>query len=247
MKTNPTDPSPRSGAAADLRRRAEERLSQGAEDRGRKTEDGGRSEGEAQRVLHELRVHQIELEMQNEELRRTQEELEASKARYFDLYEMAPVGYLVLSENGLIEETNLTAATLLDVVRAQLVRRLFALFIFKEDQDLYYLHRKKIIESDERQICELRMVKRDGTSFWVSIEGALSRADGGTPTIHMLISDITVRKRAEEQIAKQMDELRRWQAATLGREGRIGELKREVNALAIRLGQPPPYATTEGP
>jgi len=64
-------------------------------------------------LIHELRVHQIELEMQNEELRRAQAELDASWARYFDLYDLAPAGYFTLSEEGLILEANLTAATLL--------------------------------------------------------------------------------------------------------------------------------------
>ncbi len=63
---------------------------------------------EARKVLHDLRVHHIELELQNEELRRAQAELEASRARYFDLYDLAPVGYCMLSEKGLILEANLT-------------------------------------------------------------------------------------------------------------------------------------------
>ena len=64
-------------------------------------------------TLHELRVHQIELEMQNEELRQTQAELSAAKTRYFDLYDLAPVGYLTVGEKGLILESNFTAAKLL--------------------------------------------------------------------------------------------------------------------------------------
>jgi len=74
-------------------------------------------------VLHDLRVHQIELEMQNEELRRTQADLEASRARYFDLYDLAPVGYFTISERGLILEANLTAATLLGVARGALIKQ----------------------------------------------------------------------------------------------------------------------------
>src|ERR1039458_9788434 len=88
----------------------------------------------ARRALHELRVHQIELEMQNEELRRTQQELEASRERYFDLYDLAPVGYFTLSEQGLILEANLTAAKLFGVARSVLVKQPLSRFILPEDQ-----------------------------------------------------------------------------------------------------------------
>ena len=97
---------------------------------------------DTRRTLHELRVHQIELEMQNEELRRARAELTAARVRYFDLYDLAPVGYCTLSEQGLILEANLTAATLLGMARGALVKRPLSRFILKEDQDTYYLHRK---------------------------------------------------------------------------------------------------------
>ena len=92
-------------------------------------------------------MHQIELEMQNEELRRAQVELDAARARYFDLYDLAPVGYCTVSEEGLILEANLTAATLLGVARGALVKQPLTRFILTEDQDIYYLHRKQLFET----------------------------------------------------------------------------------------------------
>ena len=132
-------------------------------------------------MLHELRVHQIELEMQNEELRRTQAELDAARARYFDLYDLAPVGYCTLTEKGLILEANLTAATLLGVARGALVKQPITRFILKEDQDIYYLHRKQLFETGEPQACELRMLKKDGTTFWAHLPATAAQdADGAT-------------------------------------------------------------------
>src|SRR6202011_2882519 len=123
--------SPESDSRQALRKRAEamarEKAAQAPENLEARTPEA------LDRTLHELRVHQIELEMQNEELRRTQEELEASRARYFDLYDLAPIGYFTLSEEGLILEANLTAAKLLGVTRDALVKQPLSRFVFPED------------------------------------------------------------------------------------------------------------------
>ena len=42
-------------------------------------------------------------------------------------------------------------------------------------------------------------------------------------------------------MAEQLDELRRWHSATLGREGRVLELKTEINDLLAQAGQAPRY------
>jgi PAS domain S-box-containing protein len=151
-------------------------------------------------ALHELRVHQIELKMQNKELRRAQLEQEASRARYLDLYEMAPVGYCTLSETGLLLEVNNAAASLLGRARGALVKQPITRFILPEDQDIYYLHHKQLFETGELQACELRMLGHDGTPFWARLEATTAWDAAGTPEYRVVLRDITERKRAEEKL-----------------------------------------------
>jgi len=173
------------------------------------------SPGEVTRLLHELRVQQIELEMQNDELRRAQGDLEASRARYFDLYDLAPVGYCTLSEKGLILEANLTAAALLGMTRGALIKQPLTQFILKEDQTIYYQYRKQLFEThtassgqaSESQACELRMVRKDGPIFWVHLEATAARDAGGAPVCHVVMSDITERKQVAELLQQAHDEL----------------------------------------
>jgi two-component system cell cycle sensor histidine kinase/response regulator CckA len=173
---------------------------------------------DAPRALHELRVHQIELEMQNEELRRAQQELEVSRARYFDLFDLAPVGYVTLSEKGLILEVNLTAAGLLGMARAALVTQPLSRFVFREDQDRYYLHRKALQETSAPQAWELRMLKNDAAPFWVRIEATAARDAEGNFICRAALSDITRRKFEEEETARLEAQNRQLQKAEgLGR------------------------------
>ena len=174
--------------AAGLRKRAEEKAARSPE------ADGNLPPEAARLALHELRVHQIELEMQNEELCRAQAELGASQALYFDLYDLAPVGYVTVAENGLILEANLTLATLLGVARGELVSRLFSRFIPKDEPDRYYLFRKELFATGEPQACELQMVKDDGTPFWAQLTATAAQGAEGKRVSRIALSDITERK-----------------------------------------------------
>jgi two-component system cell cycle sensor histidine kinase/response regulator CckA len=155
---------------------------------------------EARRTLHELRVHQIELQMQNEELRATQANLDAERARYLDLYDLAPVGYCTVSERGHILEANLTVAGLLRVNRGSLINQSITKFIFNEDQDTYYLHQKGVLGFGEKGAWVLRMLREDGTVFWARHESSAVRLEGGAPAGRIVISDITEFKQAEIEL-----------------------------------------------
>jgi len=152
---------------------------------------------EFQHLFHELHVHQIELEMQNEELRRTQEELEISRARYFDLYNLAPVGYLTLSQKGLILEGNLTLATLLDTPRNRLVKSRLSQYILPADQDSFYNLRKRLEDSECSQMCELRMVGQNGNPFWARLDAVTVQANAET-VYRITVSDISEHRQAEQ-------------------------------------------------
>ena len=155
---------------------------------------------EAKLLLHELQVHQIELEMQNEELRQAQHKLEISRASYFDFYNLAPVGYLTLNNKGLIVQVNLTSAKLLGVARGELVNRSLSHFVFPADQDVYYLHRKEIAQAEGPHVCELRMVRGDGSLFWANLQAIPAQEIDDTPGCRLVMSDCSRQKLAEIEV-----------------------------------------------
>jgi PAS domain S-box-containing protein len=147
--------------------------------------------------------------MQNDELCQAQAALNATRERYFDLYNLAPVGYFIVSHEGRILETNLTGVILMGVPRAALVKQPITRFIFREDQDVYYLHRRELLATGKAHTCELRMVKADGTAFWVRLTATTQdprersgHGTGGAPVSRVVLSDISEQKQIEQDKAK---------------------------------------------
>lgn len=151
-------------------------------------------------ALKALWIHKIELETQNAELRRLQQELGRSHARYLDLYEHAPVGYLTLSQEGKITECNLTGASLLEVDKAALQGTPLTDFIHVEDQDAYYLWRQQRFPLMRPAVLELRL-RRSQASFWARLEVSTTKTAEGAPSWRVAISDVEQLKSAERAVA----------------------------------------------
>ena len=117
------------------------------------------------------------------------------------------MAYLTLDERGLILEANLTAATMLGVERSSLLQRLVTNYIVKEDRTIYFRHRQKLFETQGPQHYELRMVRKDGTPFWAEIATIAALDSNQAQLCKATISDITERKRAEENLRQTRDYL----------------------------------------
>jgi PAS domain S-box-containing protein len=152
------------------------------------------------RLLHEIRVHQIELELQNEELRSASAQLEESRAKYLDLYDFAPVGYLSLNDKGLILEASLTASRLLGLDRSSLINTPFSAYVSMSDYGPFRLHLDKLFKSNEPQTCEVELRPAGGGNLHALLDSIFVRDVHGKGSCRTSVIDITERKRMEEEL-----------------------------------------------
>jgi len=191
-----------SDAKQKLRRRAEARIKQEQE----LTSDS--SPENQSRLIHELQVHQIELEMQNEELRHSQATAQDLYQRFQDLYDFAPVCYLTLDRSGKILEANLAAASFLGMERAVLRSSNFKVFLRRHSMQTFQEFIDLILATGARQNCELKLIHKRDRSVNVIAEGTLAVSPhSGEKEFRLALTDITERRRMEEEIKRLNREL----------------------------------------
>lgn len=111
-------------------------------------------------LVEELRLHQVELELQNQELLEAQEHLEASRLKYFHLFDLAPIGYAVLNSEGIIYDLNLKAAEMLGRNRSQLTAGRFSMFAaIKQDSfNNFRQHLFRVFHEDKPHSCTVSFI-----------------------------------------------------------------------------------------
>lgn len=164
----------------------------------------GVSGQEANRLLHELEVHQAELEIQNEELRRARLETEAALLRYTELFEAAPIGYATLSFDGKICDMNHMGLRLLDKAPAALIGRTLTELLLAEDMHSLTAVLEEACEKEGPSTCEVRL---DGEQVRC-LRVTASAVGEGRPTLLLAFEDITERRLREDQLERTQQALR---------------------------------------
>ena len=145
----------------------------------------------------ELEIHQIEIEMQNEDLRQAQVQLRTALALYTDLYDFAPAGYLTIRRDGVIQQMNLAAASLLGIERLHLMGCCFGVFVAAEALADFNALLAKAIETKTSEVGEVGLSVKGKPPLTVQLRISVS-ADG--QECRLVLIDITERKRLEEAL-----------------------------------------------
>ena len=167
-------------------------------------------------LTEELKIYHQELIYQNEELMRIRDDLEESEKNYIEIFNNAPIGYVILDNLGIIKKANKTFLAMIGLEKNKVIDVLFSNFISAESQDEYYFHFRELKKSLTTQNCTLSLSQNskmlnsifydptneiDEKKLYVNL---ISNAyiEEHVSYIRISIVDITEKRKADEEIKK---------------------------------------------
>ena len=191
-----TDPNPK-----DFRTKAEKRLSL------KKPLVPEVSPEDAEKLIHELRVRQgLELNSRRRAAQGAGGNRGLTQPVCGPLHDFSPVGYFVFSKTGKILEVNLTGAGLVRLERSSLVNGIFTSFIDERFRTVFREHLGAVLRSRGKERCELQLMRKEGRPVFISME-SISMKEEDNIRIRSAVSEITDRKKAEEEVLRLNAEL----------------------------------------
>ena len=149
---------------------------------------------------YELRLHELELRMQNEALRDLHVEVSINRERYRDLFEHAPVAYLLLDHETRILEANIAGCDLLHKERCALIGRKLSTLVDDSSVDRFVRHLRATLSSAQTQRCELSLMVDDERRCEVRIESV--RNEANPQQLRSALVDLTAVRHLQRQLER---------------------------------------------
>jgi len=151
--------------------------------------------------LERLRDRVSEQEESQARLKETERLLRENEERFRLLYENAPLGYQSLDENGCFLEVNQAWLDAVGYSRNEIIGNWCGDFLTAPYREIFTSYFPQFKDAGEIHGIEFEMVKKDGSTIFVTADGKIGRdRQGQFKQTHCILHDITERKKAEESL-----------------------------------------------
>ncbi len=144
---------------------------------------------------------------------------------------------IVVAQDGMLKFVNRKTIELLEgYTEQEIANTPFLAFIHPNDKEMVVENYKRRIMGEEvEERYSFRVITRAGAVKWVEISAVMIDWDGRPATLNFL-SDITERKKMEDALKDNLNDLGRYKRATVDRELRMVELKERIKQLEQKGG-----------
>jgi PAS domain S-box-containing protein len=171
------------------------------------------------------------------ERKQTEKALRESRATARGLLDATQESLLLLDKEGIIIAVNQTAARRLQQTPQELIGKNRFDILRSDLRESRKAHFNKVLQTGNPADFE---DSRDGMVFH-HIYYPVQDKGGAIMRVAIFAQDITERKRADEELKRNMAELERFSKVAYGREKKMIQLKQEINELMIQLGKVEKY------
>ncbi|QTA81365.1 Histidin kinase, PAS and GAF domains-containing [Desulfonema limicola] len=153
-------------------------------------------------LIHDLQVRLIDIERSKVLEKNSQKaRIYEFQNKYSDLYQFVPVGYFIIDKKGFIKDANLSGTGILGSEKNFVIKTSLANYLFWKDRGKYQEHIKNLLKSSEPGICEVRLMRPDGSRSFVKLETiAVKDKKGSLKYFRTMIC--TERRREEDSVEK---------------------------------------------
>lgn len=155
-------------------------------------------EKNVEEILEEINIYHQELEFQNIELLQTQEQLTQSRQHYKDLFENAPIGYVIFDEALRIQAVNMNFSKMVGEHKNDIIGEKLSRYIHPETQDAFYFQTQLMLKEITDKNKGNLIFRANGRDYHTRVEYNLFHNEQGK-RFKIAIMDITEQHLAEEK------------------------------------------------
>lgn len=157
-----------------------------------------------EKLIYEIKLLNVEIELFENEYNKLFNEFLDSEEKFYEFYNLSPVGFLTVNNEGIVKEVNIALLSILNVEKKDIILKNFSDFIKADDNEKFIDCINGIVDDYCQKQCEIELIKNDGDTLICNIKGKRSKKED---YIRLVVDDISEHVNNEKRLTQLLKQL----------------------------------------